>query len=560
MNNFLKHRALGVISLLLTSYARIQQITGGLAGSSRHSGNNPMTSYTWRGHARRGIHRRKVNQCRPASVLLMVCILCTGTANALICPPPEEPLNLFRRVKKCTAAPVQEPPSVEAPQGRACFSEALQACPSTAQGPGVLVEGYGCDKQTGQIVGPQSHRASRQDSCMCKFEYGCKLENKNLSRDYEARVAARSKERDARDAQQQADLQQCRENLRQAEERAERARAERRAEHERQRQACDREAEQAAQRQAEAARQRKERAVKDHLEAIEVALARGEVDEAAARLAEARGLDPDAPGLADAAQRLADATGQEEPESESEPQVDEAKVRQYAGEMVSIPGGTFRMGDLNGAGYDGEKPVHSVTVPAFRMGKYEVTFAQWDACVADGGCGGYTAEDEGWGRGNRPVINVSWDDIQGFIDWLNSKTGGNFRLPTEAEWEYAARAGSTTKYSWGNSIGSNRANCDGCGSRWDDDRTAPVGSFSANAWGLHDLHGNVWEWVQDCSNDSYVGAPTDGSAWTSGDCGRRVRRGGSWFYTPRLLRSAYRYWNTRSYRFFQIGFRLAQDK
>ena len=149
-----------------------------------------------------------------------------------------------------------------------------------------------------------------------------------------------------------------------------------------------------------AARQSKERAVKDHLEAIEAALARGEVDEAAARLAEARNLDPDAPGLADAAQRLADATGQEEPESESEPQVDEAKVRQYAGEMVSIPGGTFRMGDLSGDGYDDKKPVHSVTVPAFKLGKYEVTFAQWDACVADGGCGGYRPDDEGWGRGN----------------------------------------------------------------------------------------------------------------------------------------------------------------
>ena len=209
-------------------------------------------------------------------------------------------------------------------------------------------------------------------------------------------------------------------------------------------------------------------------------------------------------------------------------QAAEEKVRQYAGDMVSIPGGTFRMGDLNGGGDDDERPVHSVTVPDFKLGKFEVTFTQWDACVADGGCGRYTPDDKGWGRGNRPVINVSWDDIQGFIDWLNSKTDGNFRLPTEAEWEYAARAGSTTKYSWGNSIGSNRANCnDDCGDRWNN--TAPVGSFSANAWGLHDLHGNVWEWVQDCSNDSYVGAPTDGSAWTSGDCGLRVIRGGSWY-------------------------------
>ena len=153
-------------------------------------------------------------------------------------------------------------------------------------------------------------------------------------------------------------------------------------------------------------------------------------------------------------------------------------------EMVSIPGGTFRMGDVSGVGSSVESPVHSVTVQAFRLGKYEVTFTQWDACVADGGCGGRRLGDSGWGRGNRPVMNVSWDDIQLFINWLNSRTGGNFRLPSEAEWEYAVRAGSTTKYSWGNSIGSNRANCDGCGSRWDNQQTAPVGSFSCQCLGI----------------------------------------------------------------------------
>ena len=217
------------------------------------------------------------------------------------------------------------------------------------------------------------------------------------------------------------------------------------------------------------------------------------------------------------------------------------------------------MGDLSGDGADQQRPVHSVTVPAFSLGKYEVTFAQWDAFVADGGCGGYTPDDKGWGRGSRPVINVSWDDVQGFIDWLNAKTGGNFRLLTEAEWEYRTRAGSGTKYSWGNSIGSNRANCDRCGSRWGRDRTAPVGSFSANAWGLQDMHGNVWEWVQDCWNRSYVSAPTDGSAWMSGNCSLRVIRGGSWHYGPGFLHSAYRSRNTRTSRDFDLGFRLAQD-
>ena len=151
--------------------------------------------------------------------------------------------------------------------------------------------------------------------------------------------------------------------------------------------------------------------------------------------------------------------------------------------MVSISGGTFRMGDLSGEELR-ELPAHSVTVPAFRMGKYEVTFAQWDACLADGGCNGHRPNDVGWGRGNRPVINVSWNDVQGFIDWLNGKTGGSYRLPTEAEWEYAARAGSATKYSWGNDIGGNRANCynDVCGDSYE--FTAPGGFVSCQCLGF----------------------------------------------------------------------------
>ena len=136
--------------------------------------------------------------------------------------------------------------------------------------------------------------------------------------------------------------------------------------------------------------------------------------------------------------------------------------------------------------------------------------------------------DRGWGRGNRPVINVSWKDAQSYVRWLSQRTGHRYSLPSESEWEYVARAGTDTRYSWGDEIGRNRANCDGCGSRWDDEQTAPVGSFSPNAWGVHDMHGNVWEWVEDCWNDSYVGAPSDGSAWESGECGYRVLRGGSW--------------------------------
>ena len=302
---------------------------------------------------------------------------------------------------------------------------------------------------------------------------------------------------------------------------------------------------------AEKERQRIEQVIRERWEAFDVALNEEDLNEAAGLLAQVRDLDSDAPGLADGERRLA---GLERKRKEAE-----ARARQFAREMVSLPGGTFRMGDLSGDGYAGEGPVHTVTVQPFRLGKHEVTFAQWDACVADGGCGGYRPTDYGLGRGNRPVIGVSWDEILSFINWLNSRTGGGHRLPTEAEWEYAARAGSTTEFSWGNNIGSNRANCnnDFCGDFYK--YTAPVGSFAPNAWGLHDMHGNVGEWVQDCWNDGYVGAPSDGSAWESGNCSRRVVRGSSWNDSRWSLRSAHRNLVSRSLRRADVGFRLAQD-
>lgn len=256
-------------------------------------------------------------------------------------------------------------------------------------------------------------------------------------------------------------------------------------------------------------------------------------------------------------------------------------------EMVVIPAGSFRMGCVSGVGCRegvrrqggrrwtlGEFPVHEVTIPRpFAVSKHAVTFAQWDACVDAGGCLetttsesrrrrrrqiGYRPDDEGWGRGNRPVINVSWDDAQRYVRWLSSRTGENYRLLSESEWEYAARAGTSTAYSWGNEIGSGRANCDGCGSQWDNGKTAPVGSFSANAWGLHDVHGNVYEWVQDCVNVSYNGAPLDGSSWESGNCVERVLRGGYWEDYPDDLRSAYRFYAASELRWLIVGFRVAR--
>ena len=228
-------------------------------------------------------------------------------------------------------------------------------------------------------------------------------------------------------------------------------------------------------------------------------------------------------------------------------------------EMVVVPAGSYRMGSQDGL--PRERPVHEVTIGApFAVGRYEVTFAEWDACARDGGCprGVDIAEDLGWERGRRPVINVSWNDAQRYVQWLSRKTGKPYRLPSESEWEYAARAGTETAYSWGDDIGVNRANCDGCGGRWDDDKIAPVGSFGANTWGLHDMHGNVLEWMEDCWNDGYAGAPADESAWRAGNCADRVLRGGSWISSPSFLRAASRFRYSTGIRVSNVGFRVAR--
>ncbi len=230
-------------------------------------------------------------------------------------------------------------------------------------------------------------------------------------------------------------------------------------------------------------------------------------------------------------------------------------------EMVVVPSGSSTMGSPSGekGRDDNEGPWHRVSIwYPLAVGVYEVTFSEWDACVNAGGCGGYVPDDKGWGRGNRPVVNVSWKDAQSYVRWLSQKTGHRYGLLSESEWEYVARAGTATAYSWGDEIGRNRANCDGCGSQWDADKTAPVGSFRANAWGIHDMHGNVGEWVEDCYNDSYHGAPTDGSMWASGSCSERVLRGGSWDYFSRNLRSAYRNRVSTDFRFISNGFRVAR--
>ncbi len=245
-------------------------------------------------------------------------------------------------------------------------------------------------------------------------------------------------------------------------------------------------------------------------------------------------------------------------------------------EMIVIPALSYRMGDDTsfggltlGEGSSDELPVHQVMFQqAFAMGKYEVTFYEYDQYLTAIGKVTATGENEEaydwqWGREDRPAIGISWDDISDYLAWLNVQfdlTGkpGRYRLPSEAEWEYAARAGSQTKYPWGEDIGVNQAQCKTCNSDLDPSKTAQVGEFLANAWGLHDMHGNVNEWLIDCKNTNYTDAPIDGSAWLTGACTHHMARGGSWKDGSRNLRSADRSSYSRGYRNNTVGFRLAK--
>jgi formylglycine-generating enzyme required for sulfatase activity len=228
-------------------------------------------------------------------------------------------------------------------------------------------------------------------------------------------------------------------------------------------------------------------------------------------------------------------------------------------EMVVVPSGEAMIGspDNEKGRYETEGPLHKVVfAKPFAVSKFEVTFDEWDACVSVGGC--IRNNDFGLREKRSPVIFVSWNDARQYVAWLSKMTGQTYRLLSEAEWEYAARAGTTTAYSWGDEIGHGRANCDGCGSDWDAKGAAAVGSFAANRFGLYDMLGNVWEWVEDCYASNYAAAHTDGSAWTSKDCTQRVIRGGSWINVPRLIRSATRSSNAPDFRDYDLGFRVGR--
>jgi formylglycine-generating enzyme required for sulfatase activity len=227
-------------------------------------------------------------------------------------------------------------------------------------------------------------------------------------------------------------------------------------------------------------------------------------------------------------------------------------------EMVVIPGGSFRMGDVQGTGEKDELPVHTVMFQKpFAIGRYEVTFAEYDRFTKN--TNRQFPSDNSWGRARRPVIFVSWLDAVEYAKWLSVQTGSRYRLPSEAEWEYAARGGSETPYWWGSAFAPGMANCRSCGSPWQG-KTAPVGSFKPNSFGLYDSAGNVWEWVEECWHANYSGAPVDGSAWASGgNCARRIIRGGSWSNYSRDVRSSNRGGYYPENRDYFIGFRVVRE-
>jgi formylglycine-generating enzyme required for sulfatase activity len=313
---------------------------------------------------------------------------------------------------------------------------------------------------------------------------------------------------------------------------------------------------------------------------IERALSRGEKKRAERYMASLRLVNPDSLKLRDFEDQM-QTPPVHTPHRQSAGEVfrDRLKDGGKGPQMVWIAAGSFQMGSNEGD--SDEKPVHKVSITQpFAMGRYEVTVGEFRQFV---NATGYRTDAEkkgscySWKQGwknikganwrspgfsqndNHPVVCISWNDAMAYAKWLSQQTGKQYSLPSEAQWEYAARAGTETKYWWGNNIGKNRANCDGCGSRWDDKSTAPVGSFASNPFGIYDTVGNVWEWCVDPWHSNYKGAPTDGQVWSGGDESYRVLRGGSWNYFPWNARTAFRNRNTSGGRVGNFGFRVVSS-
>jgi formylglycine-generating enzyme required for sulfatase activity len=224
--------------------------------------------------------------------------------------------------------------------------------------------------------------------------------------------------------------------------------------------------------------------------------------------------------------------------------------------LVSLPAGSFTMG--NNASDPSEKPAHQVAIGApFAIGKYEVTVQQWNACVEAKACP-QVAQPPNTSP-TAPMRDVSWDDAQQYVKWLARTTGKPYRLPTEAEWEFAARGGTATRFWWGAQMAAGKASCKDCGQPWAADRPANTGSFSANPYGLHDTSGSVWEWVSDCWHNNFKDAPADGGAWDQPNCRVRVIRGGSWREGEAYMVASTRFKYDAGVRQSQNGFRVARS-
>jgi formylglycine-generating enzyme required for sulfatase activity/class 3 adenylate cyclase len=224
-------------------------------------------------------------------------------------------------------------------------------------------------------------------------------------------------------------------------------------------------------------------------------------------------------------------------------------------EMVSLRGGEFKMGSDDDPS---ERPIHVVTIKPFSIGKFPVTVSEWKQCVAAKACADLGSSDVGPGDDKMPMANLSWRDAKQYVAWLSDATKHTYRLPTEAEWEYAARGGTQTKFWWGNAFIENMADCDGCEKAYNPYRPTMIGSFKPNPFGLYDMSSLVNEWVEDCWHKNYVGAPTDGAAWETGDCGQRVLRGGAWRNNSNYTRPSNRDRYDATVRYFTHGFRVAQ--
>ena len=395
---------------------------------------------------------------------------------------------------------------------------------------------------TGKVIDSDWYRIETMDG-KSGFVFGSLIEEARRGAD---QAAAEKEAADKEAEEKAAEAAAAEAAAREAEEKARQAEAEQRA------------AEKAA---AEEAERRKAEKIAEEKAAEEEAARKAAAEEAARKAAaEAAAAEKARQEAAEAAAEAAAAEAARRAAAAKVAGTKPAEVKTFRDcescpEMIALKPGSFVMGSRKGD--VSEQPAHEVRIDyPFAIGRFEVTVAEWKVCHADGGCK-YLPERKGM-TATSPVYNVSWVDAQQYVKWLSEKTGKEYRLPTEAEWEYAARAGTDSRFWWGDEVGSGNANCKNCGGEWNNKWPAAVDTFDANDFGLHGTSGSVWEWVADCWYDNYKDAPTDGSARTRNPCFSRVLRGGSWRNDASYARSASRFTYDNDVRYVLNGFRVAR--